>query len=90
MTRLSISILLVSILVGCTSNASSPPGSSSATLSIASGLVRVYERGGTIFVVGKNGSPVALTRGSLPKLSPTAPRSRSCGTPADPHAKPGR
>ena len=70
MKRLSISILLVSVLVGCTSNASSPLGSSSATPPTASGLFPVYERGGTIFFVGEDGSPVALTHGSLPKLSP--------------------
>jgi hypothetical protein len=85
MTRLSISILLVSILVGCTSNASSPPGSSSATPPTPSGLSRVYERAGTIFVVREAGSPVALTRGSLPKLSPDATTIAFLRDPADPH-----
>ena len=83
MKRLPISILLVSVLVGCTSNASSPPGSSSATTPTASGLSRVYERGGTIFVVGEDGSPVALTRGLLPKLSPDGTTIAFLRDPAD-------
>lgn len=49
MTRFSIPILLVSALVGWTSNVSSPPGSSSATLSIAPDLVRDYDsRAGSV------------------------------------------
>ena len=71
MKRFSIIlILLVSVLVGCTSNASSPPGSAGATPSIASGFSRVYERDGTIFVMGADGSTAALTRGYLPTGSP--------------------
>ena len=62
MTRLSIPILLVSILVGCTSNASSSPGSSSATLSIAPGLVRVYESGGSLPTISPDGTMIAFLR----------------------------
>jgi WD40-like Beta Propeller Repeat len=85
MTRCSISVLLVSILAGCTSTASSPSGLSSATPPTASGLSRVYESGGTIFVVGQDGSPVALTRGYLPKLSPDGTTIAFLRDPADPH-----
>jgi WD40-like Beta Propeller Repeat len=87
--RLSISILLVSVLVGCTSNASSPPSSSSATPPTASGLFPVYERGGTIFFVGEDGSPVALTHGSLPKLSPDGTTIAFLRDPPDPHYEGG-
>ena len=62
MTRLSIPILLVSILVGCTSNASSSPGSSSATLSIAPGLFRVYESGGSLPTISPDGTTIAFLR----------------------------
>jgi hypothetical protein len=67
MKRFAIPILLVSVLVGCTSNASSQPGSSNAT---ASGFSRVYERDGSIVVEGASGSPVTLTRGFMPTVSP--------------------
>jgi hypothetical protein len=85
MKRLWIPILLVSVLVGCTSNASSPPSSSSATPPTAPGLFPVYERGGTIFFVGEDGSPVALTRGLLPKLSPDGTTIAFLRDPADPN-----
>src|SRR6266550_3041223 len=85
MKRFSIPILLVSVLVGCTSNASSQPGSSSATLSTASGFSRVYERNGSIFVEGANGSPVALTRGFLPTSSPDGTTIAFLRDPRDPH-----
>ena len=84
MKRLSIPILVVSVLVACTSNASSPPGSSSATPAKASSLLPVYERGGTIFFVGEDGSPVALTRGFLPRLSPDGTTIAFLRDPADP------
>jgi len=83
MKLLSIPILLVSVLVGCTSYASSQPGSSSPTSPKASSLFPVYERGGTIFFVGGDGSPVALTRGSLPKLSPDGTTIAFLRDPAD-------
>ena len=85
MKRLSIPVLLVSVLVGCTSNASSPPGSSSATPSTTSGLFPVYGRGGMIFFVGEDRSPVALTRGFLPKLSPDGTTIAFLRDPADPN-----
>src|SRR6476619_6498415 len=85
MKRLSIPVLLVSLLVGCTSSASSPPGSSSATPSTTSGLFPVYGRGGMIFFVGEDGSPVALTRGFLPKLSPDGTTIAFLRDPADPN-----
>jgi len=84
MKRLSIPILLVSVLVGCTSNASSQPGSSSPTPPKASSLFPVYERDGTIFFVGEDGSPVALTRGSLPSLSPDRTTIAFLRDPVDP------
>jgi hypothetical protein len=65
-----MALLLISVLVGCTSNASSQPGSASATPSTASGFSRVYERGGSIFVEEADGSHVALTRGFSPTFSP--------------------
>ena len=83
MKLLSIPILLVSVLVGCTSYASSQLGSSSPTSPKASSLFPVYERGGTIFFVGGDGSPVALTRGSLPKLSPDGTTIAFLRDPAD-------
>ena len=85
MKRLSIPVLLVSLLVGCTSNASSPPGSSSATPSTTSGLFPVYGRGGMIFFVGEDGSHVALTRGFLPELSPDGTTIAFLRDPADPN-----
>ncbi len=85
MKRVSIPFLLVSVLVGCTSNASSPPGSSSATPSVASGFSRVYERDGTIFVRGADGSTVALTRGYLPTISPDKTTIAFLRDPRDPH-----
>ena len=45
----------------------------------------VYERGGTIFFVGEDGSPVALTRGFLPKSSPDGTTIAFLRDPADPH-----
>jgi hypothetical protein len=85
MKRFAIPILLVSILVGCTSNASSQRGSSSVTPSTASGFSRVYESGGSIFVEGANGSAVALTRGFLPTLSPDHTTIGFLRDPRDPH-----
>jgi hypothetical protein len=85
MKRFAIPILLVSVLVGCTSNASSQPGSLSATPSIASDFSRVYERGGSIFIEGANGSPVALTRGFLPMVSPDRTMIAFLRDPPDPH-----
>ena len=85
MKRVSIPFLLVSVLVGCTSNASSPPGSSSATPSVASGFSRVYERDGTIYVKGADGSTVALTRGYLPTSSPDHTTIAFLRDPRDPH-----
>ena len=85
MMRFAIPILLVSLLVGCTSNASSQPGSSSATPSTASGFSRVYESGGSIFVEGANGSPFALTRGFLPTFSPDLTTIAFLRDPRDPH-----
>ncbi len=84
MKRLAIAISLVSVLAGCTSNASSQPGVSSATPSTASGFSRVYERGGSIFVEGANGS-VALTRGLLPEVSPDRTWIAFLRDPRDPH-----
>jgi hypothetical protein len=81
----AIPILLVSVLVGCTSNASSPPSSSSATPSIASDFSRVYERGGSIFVEEANGSHVALTRGFSPTFSPDHTMIAFLRDPPDPH-----
>jgi len=69
MKRLSISILLLSVIVGCTSNASSPLGPSGKTPSMGSDIIRVGERGGMIRVVRPHGSAV-LTSGFSPKLSP--------------------
>jgi hypothetical protein len=83
--HLSITVLLVSVLAGCTSSATSPPGSSSATPARTSALPRVYERGGTIFVVADDGSPVALTRGLLPTPSPDGTMIAFLRDPADPH-----
>jgi hypothetical protein len=85
MKRFSITIVLLSVLVGCTPNASSSPGSSSATPSIASGVSRVYERGGTIFVSLENGSPVALTHGYMPRSSPDHTTIAVLRDPPDPH-----
>ena len=85
MKRFAIPIALVSVLVGCTSNASSQPGSSSAAPSTASGFSRVYESGGTIFVEGANGSHVALTRGFLATVSPDRTMIAFLRDPRDPH-----
>ena len=87
MKRFSIPILLVSVLVGCTSNTSSPPGSSGATPSLASGsgFSRVYERNGMIYVQGADGSPVALTRGFYPTSSPDHTTIAFLRDPRDPH-----
>ena len=85
MKRFAIPILLVSVLVGCTSNASSQPGSSSATSSIASDFSRVYERGGSIVVERANGSPIALTRGFLPTVSLDRIMIAFLRDPLDPH-----
>jgi Tol biopolymer transport system component len=80
--RSSIPILLVSVMVACTSNASPPPGSSSFS--------SVYESGGTIFVSGANGSPQALTRGYLPTGSPDRTMIAFLRDPLDPqHHKGG-
>jgi hypothetical protein len=62
MKRGSILIVLVSVLVGCTSNASSSPSSSSATLSIAPGLVRVYTSGGSLPTISPDGTTIAFLR----------------------------
>ena len=70
MKRFAIPILLVSGLIGCTSNSSSTPGSSSAPPSTAADFSRVVESHGTIFVEGADGSSVALTSGFLPTISP--------------------
>jgi hypothetical protein len=85
MKRFSIPIMLVSVLVGCISKASYPPGSSSATPSIASGFSRVSETDGMIFVRGANGSPVALTLGFLPTGSPDHTTIAFLRDPLDPH-----
>lgn len=85
MRRLSIPISLVAILVGCTPTPSSSPGSSSATASRASGFSRVYESGGTIFISGATGSPVALARGFLPTSSPDRTTIAFLRDPFDPH-----
>ena len=77
MTRLSIPILLVSVLVGCTSNASSRPGSSSATPSIAPGLARVYESG------GRSSRKISLP--PLPAISPDGTTIAFLRDPRDPH-----
>jgi len=89
MKRSAILILLVSVLVGCTSNASSEPGSSSATTPGASGFSRVYAQGGTIFVDGDNGSPVPLTHGYSPKLSPDGTTIAFLRDPPDPNYEGG-
>ena len=88
MRRFSIAILLVSV-VGCTSNAVSPPGSSSATPQTTSGSSRVYQSGGMIFVVREDGSPVALTHGYSPKPSPDGTTIAFLRDPADPHYEGG-
>lgn len=75
MKRLSISILLVSVLAGCTSNASSSPGSSSATLSIAPGLVRVYQSGGSLPTISPDGTTIAFLR------DPRDPHAKPSGDP---------
>lgn len=85
MTRFAIHILLVSVLAGCTSNASSLPGSSSATPPGASGFPRVYEEGGLIHVSGEDGFHDALTRGFTPKLSPDGTIIAFLRDPNDPH-----
>ena len=85
MKRFAIAILLASMLVGCTSNASSQPDSASATPSTASGVSRVYERGGSIFVEEADGSHVALTRGFLPTFSPDHTAIAFLRDPRDPH-----
>ena len=85
MKRFAIPILLVSVLAGCTSNASSQPGSSSAAPSTASGFPRVYEKGRSIFVEGANGSPVALTHGYSPTVSPDGTMIAFLRDPPDPH-----
>jgi hypothetical protein len=85
MKRFAIPILFVSVLVGCTSNASSQPRSLSATSSIAPDFSRVYERGGSIFVEGANGSPVALTHGYSPTVSPDGTMIAFLRDPPDPH-----
>jgi len=87
--RLSIPILLMSLLVGCTSNASSPPRSSSATPPSTTGFSGVYGWRGKI-LVGEDGSLVALTRGFSPKLSPDRTMIAFLRDPPDPHVKNGK
>jgi WD40-like Beta Propeller Repeat len=62
MKRLSIPILLVSVLVACTSNASSPTHSSSAAPSIAPGLSRVASLGGSLPTISPDGTTIAFLR----------------------------
>lgn len=81
MMRFAIPILLMSLLVGCTSNASSQPGSSSPTVGPGS---RVYESGGTIFFREEDGSNVALTRGFFPEVSPDGTTIAFVRDPVDP------
>jgi hypothetical protein len=87
-TRLSIPILFVSILVGCISNASSPLGSSSPTPPRTSGFSGVYGWKAKI-LVGEGDSLVALTRGFSPKLSPDRTTIAFLRDPFDPHVKNG-
>ena len=62
MKRLSIPILLVSVLVACTSHASSPTHSSSAAPSIAPGLSRVASLGGSLPTISPDGTTIAFLR----------------------------
>ena len=78
MLRSAIPIVLVSALVGCTSNA----GSSSATPS----TVSLYEKGGGIYVKGASGSPpVSLTLGYRPTVSPDGTTIAFLRDPRNPH-----
>jgi hypothetical protein len=71
----SVAALLLVVTIVVVSNLEDPNPSAAPASDEPSGVTAgaefaVYESGGTIFLSGEGGSPVALTRGYLPALSP--------------------
>ncbi len=92
MKRLAVAVMIACLLAGCTSGGTSSTGSSTALTPVLSVSTSPYERDGTIFIRGEDGSPVALTEGFLPLRSPDhatiaflrdrlAPHARDSGDP---------
>ena len=86
----SVAALLLVVTIVVVSNLEDPnpraaPASDGPSVVPAGAEFAVYESGGKIFVSGESGSPVALTRGYSPKLSPDGTTIAFLRDPADPH-----
>ena len=86
----SVAALVLVVTVVVVSNLEDPnpsaaPGSDGPSVVTAGAEFAVHASGGKIFVSGESGSPVALTRGYSPKLSPDGTTIAFLRDPADPH-----
>jgi hypothetical protein len=82
----SVAALVLVVTIAVVSNVEDPnpsaaPASHGPSVAPAGAEFTVYASGGKIFVSGESGSPVALTRGYSPTLSPDR-TTIACETPA--------
>jgi hypothetical protein len=78
-------IVALGVFAAVTDHNESSQPAAQPTPSIAPWVSPAYGKGQTIFVMGEDGSPVALTHGYLPALSPDRKTIAFLRDPADPH-----